>query len=213
MRYLFFVLLAVFGIHRTAYTHPHAFIDLKTHALIDNGFLQGFDTRWILDDLASAELIYEIQSSADPEQARQNIAEELSETARAAHFFSTLHDKHNRTLAFADRPSRYEVEVKDGRIHFLMTITLQNAFDVTQSPVVLRTYEPSYYISMEYGEPNDVSVSDNHCKAHWEQPKTDNSLRQYAQSLDKNDTPDLPDNEALSLGAHFAQKMVIQCPI
>lgn len=213
MRYLFFVLLAIFGVNRTASPHPHAFIDLKTHALIDNGFLQGFETRWILDDLASAELIYEIQNSADPEQARKNIAEELSETARAAHYFSTLHDKQSNALAFADAPSRYDVEVTDGRIHFLMTISLQNTFDVTQSPVVLRTYEPSYYISMEYSAPSDVSVSDNHCKAHWEQPKTDNSLRQYAQSLDKSDTPDLPNNEALSLGAHFAQKMVIQCPL
>jgi ABC-type uncharacterized transport system substrate-binding protein len=39
--------------------HPHSFISLKTEVVADNGLLTGFKMRWTMDEITSADLLYD----------------------------------------------------------------------------------------------------------------------------------------------------------
>ncbi len=65
---------------------------------------------------------------------------------------------------------------------------------------------------MNYEKASDVSSTEqNLCKVEMIEPTVNQSLRLYASTLDKNETPDMPAERGLSLGAQFAQKVSIVC--
>ena len=76
MKYFYYALLFPF-FSIGVFAHPHAFVDLKTQALIENQTLKGFRMSWTLDEIASSTLIYEMQSSADPVKAKQDLTKEM----------------------------------------------------------------------------------------------------------------------------------------
>ena len=43
----------------SAAAHPHSFISLQTEAVAENGQLTGFKMRWTMDEITSADLLYD----------------------------------------------------------------------------------------------------------------------------------------------------------
>ena len=73
---------------------------------------------------------------------------------------------------------------------------------------VLETYDPSYYVAMAYDNKKavDFSAISAGCQGEMLDPNVDDKTREYAASLDKSQ------REAdFSLGAQFAQKVILQC--
>lgn len=194
-----------------AFSHPHSFVDLKNKIIVEGTQLKSFQMEWMLDEITSSELIYEMQTSKDQEKTRKNITNEMVETAIQNHYFSTLYDSQNQPIKFTTQPTDTYFQIKDNRVVFYITFHLSKPYELKQNKAQFYTYEPSYYISMEYNHHKDVSISNVACKALLVQPQVNNKLRLYASSLDKTQSPEMPENEGYSLGAQFAQKVEILC--
>lgn len=48
----------------SAAAHPHSFISLQTEAVAENGQLTGFKMRWTMDEITSADLLYDAGNAA-----------------------------------------------------------------------------------------------------------------------------------------------------
>lgn len=204
MKYFITLFFSFFSIG--VFAHPHAFVDLKTQALIENQTLKGFRMSWTLDEIASSTLIYEMQSSADPVKAKQDLTKEMIDTAKQDHYFSYLYNQKNNLIPFTETPSDYGFVVENNRIIFSMNVYLSEPQKLSIVPITLMSYEPTYYMAMEYNDQSDVSIDDKKCEIKVVQPKVDDTLKLYASSLDKDQTP-----EDQSLGRAFAQKVEMKC--
>lgn len=196
---------------KQAFAHPHSFVDLKNHIILEGTQLTSFQMEWMLDEVASSELIYELNNSKDKEKTRKDITAEMVQSALQNHYFSVLYDSKNQPITFTTQPTETRFDIRQNRVVFYITFYLTKPYELKQDKVRFSTYEPSYYIAMEYNRPNEISISNASCKATLVQPQVDNKLRLYASSLDKTQSPDMPDNEDYSLGAQFAQKVEIVC--
>ncbi|QIM63409.1 ABC transporter substrate-binding protein [Pasteurellaceae bacterium Orientalotternb1] len=196
----------------TAIAHPHSFLDMRNKVLIENEQLQGFEMTWILDEITSSELIYEIQSNKNRKAAEAKITEELNQSAVDNHYFSELYDEKNTPIKFKSKPVQPSVEIKDNRLFYHFTLSLAQQQPVKGKSFRLFSFEPSYYLYMGYEKYSDLTSSkQNLCKVSLEEPKVNQQLRLYASSLDKTESPDMPSENSLSLGAQFAQKVKIEC--
>lgn len=194
-----------------AFSHPHSFVDLKNKVIVDGTMLKSFQMEWMLDEIASSELIYEMNNSADKEKTRKDITAEMVQSALQNHYFSVLYDSKNQPIKFTTQPTDTRFEIKNNRVVFYITFHLSQPYDLKQNKARFSTYEPSYYIAMEYNRANEISISNTGCKVALVQPQVDSKLRLYASSLDKTQSPDMLNNEDYSLGAQFAQKVEIVC--
>lgn len=191
--------------------HPHSFLDMQNKVLINQDKLEGFELTWWLDEITSAELIYEIKSAENQAEAIQKITREMDISAVENHYFSELYNAENQPIKFKAKPQKSSMEIKDNRIVYRFTLALSDPPMVKGQSFRFYTFEPSYYLSMAYESAKDVTASEQHlCKVSMEEPKVNQDLRLYASQLDKEDMPDLP-SESLSLGAQFAQKVSIVC--
>lgn len=199
------ILLTLF-ISTLVSAHPHAFVDMQTKALVENKIISGFQMDWTLDEIASSTLIYEIQASANPTTEKKKILEEMIETAKADHYFSYFYNQKNELIKFTDKPTDYDFEVKDNRIVFTTKIYLEQPQPLGGVTSTLMSYEPTYYMGMSYASEKDLSISQAECQIRLVQPKVDQHLQLYANSLDKKQMP-----EDRSLGRLFAQKVEMLC--
>ena len=204
MKSIFTLLFSLFSLNVLA--HPHAFVDLKTQALTENQTLKGFRMSWTLDEIASSTLIYEMQSSAAPDKTKQDLTQEMIDTAKKDHYFSYLYNQKSNLILFTETPSDYGFVVENNRIIFSMNVYLSEPQKLSTVPITLMSYEPTYYMAMEYNDQSDVSIDDKKCEIKVVQPKVDDTLKLYASSLDKDQTP-----EDQSLGRAFAQKVEMKC--
>lgn len=204
MKSIFTLLFSLFSLNVLA--HPHAFVDLKTQALTENQTLKGFRMSWTLDEIASSTLIYEMQSSAAPDKTKQDLTQEMIDTAKKDHYFSYLYNQKSNLILFTETPSDYGFVVENNRIIFSMNVYLSEPQKLSTVPITLMSYEPTYYMAMEYNYQSDVSIDDKKCEIKVVQPKVDDTLKLYASSLDKDQIP-----EDQSLGRAFAQKVEMKC--
>ncbi len=211
MKKIFLTLLGLL-IANAASAHPHSFLDMKNNVLFAQDKLEGFAMSWILDEITSAELIYEINSSDNKKETIKKITEELNQSAVDAHYFSELYDEKDQPIKFKSQPTTPRIEVKNNRVIYHFTLSLATPQNVAGRSFRLFTFEPSYYLSMSYEQPQDVtSTPQSLCEVAMTEPKVSQSLRLYASKLDKTETPDMPDSGSFSLGAQFAQKVSIVC--
>lgn len=194
-----------------ALAHPHSFVDLKNNVIVDGTTLKSFQMEWTLDEIASSELIYEVNTSTDKAKTTKDITAEMVQSALQNHYFSVLYDSKNQPIKFTTTPTDTRFEINKNRVVFYITFHLSKPYELKQNKARFYTYEPSYYIAMEYNREQDLTITNANCKATLIQPQVDSKLRLYASSLDKTQSPEMPENEDYSLGAQFAQKVELLC--
>ena len=196
----------------TAFAHPHSFLDMKNKVMIQDGKLTAFQMSWMLDEITSAELLYEVKASKNKQAAKDKITRELDESAVANHYFSELYNAKDEPIKFTAKPINSSIEVKENKVVYHFELTLADPQEVRNQTFRLFTFEPSYYLSMAYENAGDVTISEQGlCQVMMEEPKVNQDLRLYASGLDKTQTPDMPGTGSLSLGGQFAQKVSVIC--
>ncbi|MCK3656889.1 ABC transporter substrate-binding protein [Pasteurellaceae bacterium Macca] len=206
---LMITLFALFPVMLIA--HPHSFLDMKNQVQFEGDTLTGFKMSWQLDEISSAELIYELRSSNNKAAALAKLTKELDQSTVQNHYFSELYNQRDEAIKFQAQPSQSSIEIKDNRIIYHFTLKLAHPQAVTGQSFRLFTFEPSYYLYMSYASAEDVTQTPQPlCSVKMEEAKINQSLKLYASKLDKSEKPDLPSG-SLSLGAQFAQKVNILC--
>lgn len=199
-------LLALFC--QPSFAHPHAFIEMKTQLNVKENQLQGFSLEWLLDEPSSSELLYDLKLAGDDSKAVQKLADEMIKNVINEHYFSYLYDKQGKRIKYSAKPYNYGLKAQGSQILYYFSFNLTEPQPLNNSQYQLEIYDQTYYVAMDYPMQKSVDFSalPSQCEGKLLQPNVDEKTKKYAKSLDKSQR-----NEDYSLGAQFAQKVIIDC--
>ncbi len=191
-----------------ACAHPHSFIDMQASLDIQEGQLTGMKMEWEMDEMTSADLLYDAGDAKPGSEVWKKLAAEVMANVLGQHYFTEAY-RDGQALKYLNRPTEYRLfrrghkAVLEFVLPFAHPQPLSGAFS-------FMTYDPAYYVDMRYPDAKAVTLpadAPQGCQLELSTPQPDNALRTYALSLDKNDAPE----EDMELGKQFAQKVTLQC--
>ncbi|WP_255586388.1 DUF1007 family protein [Providencia sp. R33] len=205
---LFLIMLSLVAPQVAA--HPHSFIEMKMTLETKQDNYSGINYVWKMDPMTSADILYELKGvKADDPRWKQQEAIVMANVLMQDYFTDFYYQ--GKKVSFKRIPDSYHLE-KDGfSLVFYFTALFMQPLPIKDSHVTLQTYDPSFYVSMTYQNSQQITLPLElaaTCKLTLEEANITDSMRAYAFSLDKSDTPD----EDLALGKQFAQRVDIQCP-
>lgn len=193
----------------SAQAHPHSFITLTTEIVAQDGKINGLKMHWVMDELTSADLLYDAGNAKPGDEVWKKLAAEVMANVLGQHYFTEFWHNGNK-VKFDNLPRDYGL-ARDGH-QAVLTFTLPLATPQTLAgqTYTFWTFDPTYYVDMSYE--NDAHVSlpkDLHatCRVTIQTPQPSEEMMTYALSLDKDDAPE----EDMDLGKQFAQKVTLTC--
>ncbi|PJG81895.1 zinc transporter binding subunit ZevA [Caviibacterium pharyngocola] len=209
-RQFFYLFLLIFVFPLTSSAHPHAFIEMKNKVLVENDSLVGFSMQWILDEASSSAVLYDLKQAQGDQAALQKLIDEVMNNIINEHYFSYLFDKKGNKIKYTSKPQHYGMKSNGSQVLYYFDFMLSKPQALQGERIELSTYDPTYYVSMYYDQPLqsavDFSALPKCCRGQVAEPQVDEKIKQYAASLDRTQR-----DEDTSLGAVFAQKVVLIC--
>lgn len=194
---------------QNAYAHPHSFIEMKTEVVAQNGQFNALKMRWTMDEITSADLLYDAGDAPAGSEVWKKLAAEVMANVLGQHYFTELW--HNgEKVKFRDRPLSYSLEREGHQAVLNFVLPLASPQPLTGQTYTFSTFDAGYYVDMSYAQDSDASLSSDlvaECKISVETPTPDQEVLAFAESLDKADAPP----EDMNLGRQFAQKVTLQC--
>lgn len=192
-----------------ARAHPHSFISLKTEPVIGNGTLTGLKMRWTMDEITSADLLYDAGDAKPGDEVWKKLAAEVMANVLGQHYFTEFW--HNgQKVKFMNRPTQYGLAREAHQAVLTFILPLATPQPLSGQKYTFSTFDPSYYVDMSYQHDNDVTLPaelQQHCTVSVHTPTPGEDALMFAQSLDKNDAPP----EDMDLGKQFAQTVTLVC--
>lgn len=206
--YLGIFLLAGTGMQQ-AEAHPHSFISLQTTPIVDNNQLIGLKMRWKMDELTSADLLYDAGMAKPGSEVWKTLAAEVMANVLSQHYFTELWHNGNK-VKFSATPSQYSLERENHQAVLRFILPLATPQPLKGETYQFSTFDPSYYVDMQYDAGNDLVLPpelEKHCQFSLHTPSPGEEIRRFALSLDKADAPE----EDMELGKQFAQQVRLTC--
>ncbi len=199
--------LAVFT--SVAGAHPHSFISLHTELETDGSTLSGLKMRWTMDEITSADLLYDAGDAKPGDEIWKKLAAEVMANVLAQHFFTEFwHD--GQKVKFLNRPTAYGMSRSGHQAVLTFVLPLAHPQPLAGQRFTFSTFDPSYYVDMRYAAEHDVALPpalQKKCQLALDTPQPSDDMLNFAISLDKDDAPP----EDMALGKHFAQQVTLQC--
>lgn len=205
---VFFAFFVLFSSNANA--HPHGFVELETELLLKQQDLVAVRTSWVLDELNSSSLVYDINNGED---VNVLLAEMMFNIVNE-HYFSYLYKingKDKQVVKYSSLPQNSALKInakQQAKISF--DFMLAKPLPMKNNEIELQTYDSTYYIAMNYLSPKNVKFSGSNnslnCKISLKQPNVAKNIIDYAKSLDKTQR-----DEDYSLGENFAQTIIFKC--
>jgi len=195
----------------SVWAHPHNWIDLSTEFNINKADqLTGFTQYWQFDQFFSMISYAEIMNEYNDEKTGL-AATALKMVANVGpdQYLSTLDIEGVKYELPV--PELYTLELKDSEeaqiLILKMTFTLKEPPIVKNKTISLKTYEPTYFIAMNYLSDAGISINSPslNCKVDLIKANPSEDLVYYANSLDR----DFRDSDGL--GDDFAEEVRIKC--
>lgn len=201
------VFLAVLSLSVRA--HPHSFITITNQLVVSDGQLTGMKMCWVMDELTSADLLYDAGNAKPGDEVWKKLAAEVMANVLGQHYFTEFW--HNgKKVKFENLPTAYGLARQGHQAVLTFTLPLATPQRLAGQTFTFSTFDPTYYVDMSYEKEGDVAFSPDFtgaCKVSVHTPKPNEDMLSYAQSLDKADAPE----EDMELGKQFAQKVTVQC--
>lgn len=189
--------------------HPHSFIVMKTQLVSENGQFTGLKMRWTMDEITSADLLYDAGNARPGEEIWKKLAAEVMANVLGQHYFTEVW--HNgQKVKFLNRPTEYGLAREAHQAVLTFILPLAEPQPLKGQKYTFSTFDPTYYVDMRYDKESDVSLPaalQSSCKTTLHTPKPGEEVLSYAQSLDKTDAPE----EDMELGKQFAQTVTLLC--
>lgn len=192
-----------------AAAHPHSFINMKTELVADDAQISGLKMRWTMDEITSADLLYDAGDAKPGDEIWKKLAAEVMANVLSQHYFTEFW--HNgQKVKFLNRPTTYGM-ARDGHQAVLTFILpLAQPQPLAGKKYTFATFDPSYYVDMSYAEDRDVTLPaalQKRCSIAVHTPKPSDETLNFAIALDKDDAPP----EDMELGKQFAQQVTVKC--
>ncbi|MDQ4428975.1 DUF1007 family protein [Yokenella regensburgei] len=192
-----------------ALAHPHSFIDIQTGVVVKNGQFTGLSMRWKMDEITSADLLYDAGNAKPGDEVWKKLAAEVMANVLGQHYFTEVwHD--GKKVKFENRPDGYGLAREGHQAVLTFTLPLAEPQPLAGQTYTFSTYDPTYYVDMTWKNDHDISLpaaQQNACRVTLTTPEPNEKMTTYALSLDKADAPP----EDMELGQYFAQKVTLKC--
>lgn len=189
--------------------HPHSFITLTTEVVAQNNTMSGLKMRWVMDELTSADLLYDAGNAKPGDEVWKKLAAEVMANVLGQHYFTEFwHD--GKKVKFENLPTDYGLAREGHQAVLTFTLPLATPQPLAGQTYTFSTFDPTYYVDMRYEKESDITIPaslKNACRLTMHTPKPSEEMMSYALSLDKADAPD----EDMDLGKQFAQKVTLTC--
>ena len=193
------------------FAHPHNWIDLRTKVDIDEkGMLTGFSQHWRFDQFFSMINYAELMNEYNDEKiGLASTAVSMVANVAPEQYFSEL--KVAGEVVSLPVPKRYTLETEqiDGNpiLILKMTFVLKKPILVKGKSFTLQTFEPTYYVAMNYPSKDNIRIQSAGptCQAELIRATPSDELIDYANSLDRNV------RDTKGLGNDFAERVKIEC--
>lgn len=188
--------------------HPHSFIAMQTEVLAEDGQFIALKMRWTMDEITSADLLYDAGNAPAGSPVWKKLAAEVMANVLGQHYFSEVWRGDNR-VKFRDRPSDYGLAREKHQAVLSFVLPLATPQPLAGQRYCFATFDPTYYVDMHYARDADVRLSAQAaktCALSVVTPTPGDEVLSFAQSLDKADAP-----EDMNLGRQFAQQVTLQC--
>lgn len=193
----------------TVSAHPHSFIRLKTEVVSDNGSIVALKMRWTMDELTSADLLYDAGDAKPGSDIWKKLAAEVMANVLGQHYFTEMW--HNgQHVKFKNRPTEYGMARDEHQAVLTFVLPLAEPQPLSGQRYTFSTFDPSYYVDMSYEEDRDATLSPTmreRCNIALHTSEPNEASLSFAQSLDKDDAPP----EDMELGKQFAQTVTVTC--
>nr|WP_223881687.1 DUF1007 family protein [Affinibrenneria salicis] len=197
------------GISLPLQAHPHSFIDMRTTVESQNDKITGLRMHWVMDPITSADLLYDAGNAPAGSEIWKKLAAEVMANVLGQHYFTDVY-RAGKAVKYASMPKEYRLSRQGNHAVLEFVLLLAAPQPLAGEPLLISTYDPTWFVDMTYRDEQAITLPDalrSRCQARLFTPKPDDSLRNYAQSLDKQDAPD----EDVELGKQFAQRITLQC--
>lgn len=175
----------------TAAAHPHSFITLKTQIMVKDNQLTGLKMRWAMDELTSADLLYDAGNAKPGDEIWKKLAAEVMANVLGQHYFTEFW--HNgQKVKFLNRPTQYGMTRQEHQAVLTFILPLAEPQPLAGQKYTFSTFDPSYYVDMSYAEDDDVSLPaglQKSCSVSVDTPEPSDETLNFASSLDKDDAP------------------------
>jgi ABC-type uncharacterized transport system substrate-binding protein len=192
-----------------ALAHPHSFIDIQTGVVVKNGQFTGLSMRWKMDEITSADLLYDAGNAKPADEVWKKLAAEVMANVLGQHYFTEVW--HNgKKVKFENRPDGYGLAREGHQAVLTFMLPLAEPQPLAGQTYTFSTYDPTYYVDMTWKNDHDISLpaaQQNACRVTLTTPEPNEKMTTYALSLDKADAPP----EDMELGQYFAQKVTLKC--
>ena len=189
--------------------HPHSFIRMDTGVLTEKGQFTGLKMRWRMDELTSADLLYDAGNAKPGDAVWKKLAAEVMANVLGQHYFTEVW--HNgQKVKFLTRPTEYGMAREGDLAVLTFILPLAHPQPLSGQQYTFSTFDPTYYVDMSYEHGSDVRLPgelQKSCKLTVHTPNPGDEVLSYAQSLDKEDAP----KEDMQLGKQFAQTVTLTC--
>lgn len=204
-----FIGVAVLLYSPSGLAHPHSFIEMETTFVVDDQKLTGMKMVWTMDEITSADLLYDAENAKIDSEIWKKLAAEVMANVLGQHYFTDIY-RDGKPVKYLNLPTEYHLSRKGHRAVLAFVMPLADPQPMVGKPFIISTYDPTYFVDMTYPDQAAIHLPDEwtkRCQATLFTPNPDASLQAYALSLDKEDSP----GEDMALGKQFAQRITLQC--
>lgn len=195
-----------------AFAHPHAWIDYRTHVILDDdNKIVAIKEHWVFDDTYTEFALHDFDKNKNKNgkldhKLLMDLAAENIKNLKDVDYFTAVEEKAaKKAITSISEVDSYLV---DGKIALDFTLHLKEPADPIHNKVDYMIYDPSYYVSMLHDKKDAIVLDGKNaasCTYDLATPNPNTATISLASAIDKNGKA--PDE----LGSYFAQRMTITC--
>ncbi|ARJ42746.1 hypothetical protein B1H58_12415 [Pantoea alhagi] len=192
-----------------AWSHPHSFIAMQTTPVVSNDALTGLKMVWTMDEITSADLLYDAGDAGPGSPVWKKLAAEVMANVLAQHYFTEFWHR-GKAVKFDNLPPSYSLARNGAQAVLTFVLPLAQAQPLKGQTYTFSSFDPTYFVDMTWKNAQALSLPEplaSRCKMTLQTPQPDAALKNFALSLDKADAPP----ESMDLGRQFAQTVTLTC--
>jgi ABC-type uncharacterized transport system substrate-binding protein len=196
-----------------ASAHPHVWVTMQSELVYaPDGSVTGVRHAWTFDDMFSVFATQGIEAKKKGEFTREELAPlaQVNVTSLKEYDFFTFAKANGKPLEFNEPPDGYYLDFDPKETVLTLHFTLPLKAPVKAKDLTVEVYDREFFVDFSFAEKNAVKLvgAPAQCKAAVVNPQQmDAALAQRLGQLG----PDQRD-PALTIGAEFANKIVVKCP-
>jgi ABC-type uncharacterized transport system substrate-binding protein len=217
LRFVNFALL-VFSmamLAKPAFAHPHLWVETHADIVFDaKGHIIGIDVHWTFDDFYSLSALDGLDTNGDGNYSQDElqllVRDTLDDLRGYDYFVHVLNGEKQVKLKNASNPHA-DYSNKVLHLHFL--VPFAEPIDPSNAKVMLRIYDPDYFIDFEFAKDNPVTIvggMPRQCRMEIKSVPTTAELQTVLDFLAR-EGQDQSAGTAQDFGSMFAQPIVIEC--